>query len=58
MGRLLAALLISMVALALFSALSYGAPPLAALGSIAGCLIMLAVWLGHLWARSRLEARK
>jgi hypothetical protein len=55
-GGLLAGLVASLIALAAFSSLVYGAPPLAGAGAVLGCLVMLAVWIGHLWARSRREA--
>ena len=58
MGRLLAGLVVSLIVLAAFSSLAYGAPPLAGLGAVVGCLVMLVVWLAHLWARERLEAKR
>jgi hypothetical protein len=56
-GRLLIGLAASLAALVLFSVVVYGMPLEAALGPVAGSLVMIAVLLGHLWARERREAR-
>lgn len=57
MGRTLAALAVSLAVLVAFSVLVYGMPLTAALGALGGSAVMLAVLLGHLWARERREAR-
>jgi len=57
MGRLLAGFLFSLVALAAFSVLLYGAPIIGAIGPMVGSAILIAILLAHLWARERREAK-
>lgn len=57
MWRLLAGLAVFCAALIAFALLVYGLPLSAALGTVLGFALMLAVLLGHLWARERLDAR-
>jgi hypothetical protein len=57
MGRLLIGLVVSLAVLALFSVVAYDMPLAGAIVPFAGSLILLAVLVGHLWARDRREAR-
>jgi len=57
MGRLLAGLVLSLIALAAFSVILYDVPVIAGLGPIVGSAVTIAVLIGWLWARGRIEAR-
>ena len=57
MGRLLTALAASFAALIAFGVLVGGMPLGTALTAVSGSALMLAVLVGHLWARERREAR-
>jgi hypothetical protein len=58
MGGMLIGVAVSLVALAAFSVVVYGAPLAGALGAIAGSLVMIVVLLAHLWAHERREASR
>jgi Flp pilus assembly protein TadB len=55
-GALLTGLAASFAALVAFAVLVHGMPLTVALGAVAGAVLMLAVLVGHLWARERREA--
>ena len=57
MGRLLIGLVASLAALIGFSVVVYGMPLAGAVGPLVGSFVMIAVLVGHLWARERREAR-